>query len=147
MMGWDNRYYHCGSERHRRNEYKAFEEMMKKANLGETNADWKPPQGHKSALGKARDEAKTTAKKVNSMIDNETENDSASEDDDTYSQVGQSFSIQALTPSQNIRNGAGWSSAQTSSSATSGTIAAVNAFEDLDDEQEYDPAMFEALSS
>ena len=95
MMGWDNRCYHCGSDKHRRNECKSCEEMMKKANVGKPKADWKPPQGYKSALGKARDEAKAKAKKVNSMTDLENENDSASEDDDTYSQVGQSFSIQA----------------------------------------------------
>ena len=81
------------------------------------------------------------------MIDNETENDSASEDDDTYSEVGQSFSVQALTPFQPVRNGTSWSSDQPSSSAPRGTIAAVNAFEDLDDKQEYDPSMFEALLS
>ena len=72
--------------------------MMKKANVGKPKADWKPPQGYISALGNARDEAKAKAKKVKSIIDNETENDSASEDDDTYSQVGQSFTAHALTP-------------------------------------------------
>ena len=87
---------------------------MKKANVGKTKADWKPPQGYRSALGKARDKAKAKAKKVNSMIANEIENDSTSDDDDTYSQAGQSFSIQALTPFQPIRNGPSWSSAQAS---------------------------------
>ena len=90
---------------------------MKKSNVGKAMADWKPPHGYKSALGNARDEAKAKANKDNSVIDNETENDSASENDDTYSQVGQSFSIQALTPFQPVRNGTSWSSAQASSSA------------------------------
>ena len=81
------------------------------------------------------------------MTDLENGNDSASEDDDTDSQVGQTVSIQALTPFQPFVSGTSWSSAQTSPSATCGTIAAVNAFKDLDDEQESDSSMFEALST
>ena len=34
MMGWDNRCYHCGSDKYRRNECKSFDDMMKKANVG-----------------------------------------------------------------------------------------------------------------
>ena len=120
---------------------------MKKADMGKPKADWKPPQGYNSALGKARDEAKAKAKKVNSMTNFENENDTASEDDNTYSQVGQSFSMQALTPFQPVRSGTSWSSAQTSPSATRGTIAAVNAFKDLDDEHEYDSSICLALST
>ena len=44
MMGWDNGCYHCGSDKRGRNECKPLEEMMKKASVGRTNADWKPPQ-------------------------------------------------------------------------------------------------------
>ena len=51
MMGWDNRCYHCGSDKHCQNECKSLEEMMKKANAGKPKADWKPQQGYKSALG------------------------------------------------------------------------------------------------
>ena len=144
-MRWDSRCYHCGSDKLRRNECKSFEETMKKANVGKSKPDWKPPQGYKSALGKARVEAKARAKKVNSTIDNETENDSASEDDDTYSQVGQSFTMHALTPFQPVRNGTSCSSAQTLSSAPSGSIAAANASKDLEGKDEYDPSMSEAL--
>ena len=52
--------------------------MMKKASVGNPKMERKPPQGYKSALGKARDEAKAKAKKVNSMTDLENENDSRS---------------------------------------------------------------------
>ena len=62
---------------------------MKTASAAKAKADWKPPQGYKSALGRARDEAMAEAKKVNSMIVSETENDSTSGNDDAFSQVGQ----------------------------------------------------------
>ena len=89
MMGWDNRCYHCGSDKHRRNECKSFEEMMKKASVGKPKPEWKPPQGYKSALGKARDEAKAKTKEVNYVTDRGDDDDSASDDDDAYSQVEQ----------------------------------------------------------
>ena len=120
---------------------------MKKANAGKPKPEWTPPQGYKSALGKARDEAKAKAKKINSVTDREDDDDSASDDDDAYSQVEQAFSIKALTPFQPITKGTNWSSAQTSTSVNRGTIAAVNVFKDLDDEREYDSSMLEALST
>ena len=83
---------------------------MKKANMGKPKPEWKPPQGYKSALGKARDEAKAKAKTVNSMTDRGDADDSASDDDDAYSQVEQSFSIKALTPFQPVAKGTSWSS-------------------------------------
>ena len=81
------------------------------------------------------------------MTDRGDEDDSASNDDDAYSQVERSFWIKALTPFQPVTRGTHWSSAQTSTSTNRGTIAAVNAFKDLDNEQEYDSSMLEALST
>ena len=81
------------------------------------------------------------------MTENDTENDSASGDDDTDSQVGKSSTVHSLTPLRPIRNGTSWPSTQTLSSASHGTIAAVNAFKDLDDDHEYGSSMIEARFS
>ena len=67
-------------------------------NKGKPKDQWKPPPGFKSAMGKARDKAREESvapkSKVNS-VDGESENSAS--DDDTYSQVGGSFAIKALT--------------------------------------------------
>ena len=70
-------------------------------NKGKQKKDWKPPQGYKSALGRARDAARALEAKtkgsVASMVAQE-DVDTASEDDGEYSQVGRSLRIAALRP-------------------------------------------------
>ena len=58
VQGWGKRCNHCGSEKHQKKECKEFDEMMRKANVGVAKDKWKPPADYKSALGKARDEAR-----------------------------------------------------------------------------------------
>ena len=101
--------------------------MMKDANPGKPQADWKLPAGYKSALAKARDKAKLEKSKV-AAITHDHE-DSASDDDDSYSQVRGSFAIKAITP------------------FTPAPIAAINRFSDLDHTQEYDPQVLQAINS
>ena len=72
-----------------------------------------------SALVKAHDAQKIKDKKEKdskgkkgtvSAVGQGEDNDSASDDDDTYSQDGQGeFSIQALQPNQQVDNGTPWS--------------------------------------
>ena len=55
--------------------------MMRKANAGKERKDWKPPAGYKSALGKARDEARTVDKRKKAAA-LESGDGTASDDDD-----------------------------------------------------------------
>ena len=62
---------------------------------------WTPPQGYKSALGRARDAARAVdpGKKKGNTISALTEaeaEDTASDDDGEYSQAGRNFSMCAL---------------------------------------------------
>lgn len=130
LIGWENKCYHCGSDSHRREDCDSFKKFMAANNKGKPKDQWKPPPGYKSAMGKARDKAREESvarkAKVNSVTGDAE--DSAS-DDDTYSQVGGSFAIRALTQ------------------FASPPITAINRFADLDDAQEYDPGMLQALST
>ena len=66
-------------------------------NKGKPKTQWTPPPGYKSALGKARDAAKAQeAKKKSPVAAPTVAEDTASEDDGEYSQVGTSFRICAL---------------------------------------------------
>ena len=72
--------------------------MMRKANPGKERKDWKPPEGYKSALGKARDAARAAEdkkKKIASLAGEDT----ASDDDecDFGSEHGGTFTVNALT--------------------------------------------------
>ena len=74
--------------------------MMAKANVGKARKDWKPPEGYKSALGRARDAAKAAEakkkKKVAALSGDETEDTASdSEDDCQFSECG--FRACALT--------------------------------------------------
>ena len=55
--------------------------MMKKANVGKPKDQWKPPEGYKSALGKARDLARAAEKKNKKVAALESGSDTASDDD------------------------------------------------------------------
>ena len=55
--------------------------MMRRANVGKPKDQWKPPEGYKSALGKARDAARAKEKKPK-VASLESGYDTASDDDD-----------------------------------------------------------------
>ena len=117
--------------------------------MDKPKAKWKPPAGHKNGLGKARYEPKTKARKVAAMTDSDQrEDDSTSEDDDTYVLGGRRVvQLRALIAYRPIKRGRCWPSAQVASSKPTGTIAAVRVFKNLYDSQEYDFSILHALSS
>ena len=99
LEGWGRRCNHCGSMDHVKRECKEFEAMMRKANVGKPKDQWKPPEGYKSALGRARDEARAAEQKKKKVASLETGSDTASDDDecDFGSEHGGSFRVYALT--------------------------------------------------
>ena len=151
LVGWDNRCYHCGSKEHRRPDCAEFAKMMKESNVGKPKTEWKPPKGYKSALAKARDAEKSKVKK-GAVTDIHEADDSASDDDDSYSEVGRSFDIvpvRALTPFKQVTRGTSWSDARVKTSSTAGKLCAVNKYKslELDEDQEYDPDVLNSLSN
>ena len=75
-------------------------------------------------------------------------NNSASYDDDAYSQHGQrGFCIQALRPFQQVDNGTPWTCAQVRLDSRIARIHEINALDGLNEEHEYDPEVLSALSS
>ena len=92
----ENKCYHRGSDQHRRPECKSLEKMMRdhsEAKPGEAKAKRKRWPDYKSALAKARCAQKLKDKKENdkmkkgsvSAVNHSDDNDSASDNDDTYS--------------------------------------------------------------
>ena len=71
VVGWGNKCFHCGSDSHTRKDCKSFDKMMRDANVGKPKDQWKPPNGYKSALGKAREAQKaknnSDKKKINAV--------------------------------------------------------------------------------
>ena len=135
LLDWGKKGYHCGED-HSRKDCVKFKEMMRKANPGVPESQWKPPKGYKSAIGRARDAAKkvagTAAKKIGSF----TEDDTASERDSiTDGEDIPSFSCKAITRVQSVvkSNGEAYFANQ------SGRVCTLNRFNDLPDPQEYDP--------
>ena len=115
--------------------------MMRKANVGKEKSTWKPPEGYKSALGRARDEAKAAEakKKGGKVAALENADDTASDDDecDFGSEHGaSSFSVYALTRAVKPRP-----------VPSAPKICAVNRFSGLDHQQDYDPEVLAALNS
>ena len=138
LEGWGKRCNHCGSDKHLKNQCKEFEDMMRKANVGKEKKDWKPPQGYKSALGRARDAARALEDKKKKVAALENPDDSASEDDDCDfgSEHGGSFHVKALTRTSLPRV-----------TQKPLPICTVNRFTGLNDRQEYDPDALSALNS
>ena len=114
LIGWDNRCYHCGSKDHTRKDCKSFIKMMDDHNKGTPADKRRPPPGYKSALAKARDKAREDEKKTKKIAALTEGEDTASEDDDSFSQVGGSFNIHAIRPLdfKVIHKGTPWSQAQ-----------------------------------
>ena len=99
IEGWGKRCNHCGSESHMKRECKEFKDMMKKANVGKPEKDWKPPEGYKSAFGKFRDAAKAAAEKAKKVasLSSDEESDTASDDSDCDFGSEHGRPIRALT--------------------------------------------------
>ena len=136
VVGWENRCFHCGSDKHTRKECAAFDKMMKDANVGKPKDQWKPPAGYKSALGKARDlqKAKNAGDKKK-KISAFTHEEVMSEDSESeMSEAG--FLINALRPLPKIRR-----------KPIARPINAVNRFQGLDEQQEYDADVLASLNS
>ena len=107
-------------------------------NKGKPKDKWSPPPGYKSALGKARDAARGAEKKKNGAIQALSglpdAEDTASEDDGEFSNVGSSFSMCALRPPM-IKT-------------TQRQTSTLNRFEELDEaDQEYDHQLIQDLNS
>ena len=135
VVGLENRCFHCGSDKHTRKECDASDKMMKDANVGKPKAEWKPPSGYKSALGKARDLQKAKNARDKKKINAFTHEEVMSEDSDSdMSEAG--FSIAALRPLPKIRR-----------KPVARTISAINRFQGLDEHQEYDSDVLASLNS
>ena len=75
---------------------KEFDDMMRKTNVGIPKDKWKPPEGYKSALGRARDAARNKSPgKVNAITSDaeDTASDSDLSDADSIN-----FNIRAMRP-------------------------------------------------
>ena len=133
LEGWGRRCNHCGSKDHMKKDCKEFAEMMKKANVGRPKDQWKPPEGYKSALGKARDLARAAEKKNKKVAALETGSDTASDDDcDFGSEHGGSFRVVA---------------ALTRVKPLPSKICHINKFSGLDMQQDYDPDVLKSLNA
>ena len=88
----ENKCFHCGSDKHTRDQCQAFAKMLAEAphNKGKPADKRTPPPGYKSAIGKARDAAKAKLAKDKSRVAALTEaKDTTSYDDDgEFSQAG-----------------------------------------------------------
>ena len=99
MVEWGNRCYHCGSENHTRNECKEFQTLMEKSTVGKPKAQWKPPPGYKSAIGKARDALKEAEKRKAGKVGSFRGDDTASEASEFSDGEGvPSFAIKSMRP-------------------------------------------------
>ena len=108
---------------------------MKDANVGKPKAEWKPPSGYKSALGKARDLQKAKKAGDKKKISAFTHEDVMSDDSDSeMSEAG--FSIAALRPMPKIHR-----------KPIARPVSAINRFQGLDEHQEYDSDMLVSLNS
>ena len=152
LVEWGNKCFHCGSEKHTRDQCQSFAKMLAEAphNKGKPADKRTPPPGYKSALGKARDEAKAKLAKTESKVAALTEaDDTASDDDDgDFSQAGGSFRMFALrqefTP---VIKGPPPKIAQSQLSDSTNSEN-TNKFEPLTDEpnQEYDSEIMDAFN-
>ena len=156
---WGNKCFHCGSDKHTREDCDKFKKMLSEApcNKGKAKKDWKPPEGYKSAIGRARDAAKlalgqsttrpkpkskaAAKKKISALTQEEVDIDTASDSD--FSDLGE---IQALRPHRAAFASRAADKAQTSR-VISNSICAVNKFSGLSEAQTYDVDMLESLNS
>ena len=135
MIDWGNKCFHCGSDKHTREQCQSFAKMLAEAphNKGKEKSKHTPPPGYKSALGKARDAARAAEKKkppVAALREKEAE-DTASDNDSEYSMVGRKFTMHALRPP-----------------LAPATKESQNKFAALDvPAQEYDQEMIDSLNS
>ena len=108
----------------------------------------RPPPGYKSALAKARDKAREDEKKTKKIAALTESEDTASEDDDSFSQVGGRFNIHAIRPLgfRVIHKGTPWSQAQRAKEPI-GPIASINQFDGIHEGQEYDLKLIDAMNN
>ena len=135
LEGWGNKCNHCGSTDHVKRNCKEFDDMMRRANVGKPKEQWKPPEGYKSALGKARDAARAKEKKPK-VASLESGYDTASDDDDcdfgsAHGDGSGTFRVAALTRLK----------------PSPPKICHVNKFSGLDTEQEYDLDVLATLNN
>jgi septum formation topological specificity factor MinE len=157
---WGNKCFHCGSDQHTRDKCEKFEKMMALANPGVTDKKkMKPPEGYKSAIGKARDAAraaspkakakpkakpKSAAKKKINAIMSEDEDDPAEDtaSDSDFSEHD-SGHVQPLMRFRPVVSGA----PRTTVDVQPSHICGVNRFQGLDTSQSYDAEMLASLNS
>ena len=147
--------FHCGGD-HSREKCEKFSKMMRDANVGKPKDQWKPPEGYKSAIGKARDaarallgpkpkaKAKSGAKRrVNSVVEND-EDDTASESD--FSDGDGNRPNYALRRFRKVSRGLPASQALMHHTPVK-SICSLNQFEGLDTLQAYDSEVLASLNS
>ena len=155
VAGWGRKCNHCGSDQHLKKDCKDFDKMMRDANVGVAKDKWKPPAGYKSALGKARDEARKKSPgraaspgRVASVVEEDTASDSEYSDNDSVR-----FSMRALKP---VKRGTPMARAHicalrtTNSSASLGAnvnVEHANRFSELSDGSSIDDEAVQSLNS
>ena len=154
---WGNKCFHCGSDKHTRDQCEKFAKMMADANPGVTDKKkMKPPKDYKSAIGKARDAARAASpkpkakskanpgpKRVAAIVsDDEPDDadDTASDSDFSDSEPGH---VQPLMRFRPVVNGA----PRSVQSSQISQICGVNRFQGLNDSQSYDAEMLATLNS
>ena len=151
LPDWGNKCFHCGSDKHTRNDCPEFKEMMSKANVGVPKKDWKPPAGYKSAIAKARDAARLKLKdapkpKAKAAAKRNKINAVTTDDEDTASDSDLSDGerpIRALRRFQAVGRGVPISHCKM---PIQNPICTMNSFEGLDQSQTYDPETLASLN-
>ena len=87
--------------------------MMAKANVGIPKDKWKPPEGYKSALGRARDADRKRAQKVSALT---TEAEDTASESDVSDSDSINFSIKVMKP---VKNGTPLTKAYSAAAARS----------------------------
>ena len=155
---WGNKCFHCGSDKHTRQDCEKFSKMMSEAacNKGKSKSEWKPPEGYKSAIGRARDaaklalaksqpspKAKAAARKVSPLLADDNEPDIDGSSDSDFSELGD---IAALRRVSHVSSDTLASRTLTSRSPPQ-QISALNRFSPLEESQTYDPEVLAILNS
>ena len=155
---WGNKCFHCGSDKHTRLQCEKFSKMLAEAacNKGKPKNEWKPPEGYKSAIGKARDaarlalknqgaakpKAKSAPRKVTPLLENvvpEIDDDS----DSDFSDVGDIAVLRRVPRASRATQAL----KALPTANTSHSICSLNSFDHLDELQTYDSEVLAALNS
>ena len=148
LIDWPpGRCFHCGSDNHTRDKCEKFAKMMAEANKGITNKkDWKPPEGYKSAIAKAREaarasgakpKAKSAPKKVTALLQDSVAPAEDTASDFSSDEDGDLCALRRLPRSK----------ASIIAKVTPQPTHVMNSFDGLEEGQSYDLEMLQSFNN